>query len=297
MADTANQKVARQIDADIRDPIRAQVIAPKLFGDIITLKDGKTAYTYDQLTDMEDSIVSYEIPEGSWGDGYKVTPRTVRVPYHINKYKLKRGDVNAFLSEGKDLPTKIALSAAQKNREKLETTLMNVWKPDGTNERCIGLYAAAGSTFGGGSFGTAGNPTAAVAGGKAAASANKVQNRNWHLILHPDQYGELDGSILTNGDPEMEHVFEQLNRNSNFPKGGIWESNELTTGTGLMVPVDPYGEYFSLLVVASFLNVVGVDSRMGVMSPVYGMNVTAMAPVFWQTDGNDTVAIVSITGI
>ena len=298
MADTANQRVAREIDNQMKAPIRQALLAPKLFAKQHHLKGGKTMLTFNQITETSDSIVSFAFPKPRFGDGIKTTPVTVKCAHHVNTYEIERDRADAFLSEGQDLPAENAISAAQKNAEKLETTLLMAWKPDGSTEKITGLYLAAGNTFGGSTFATPGNPIAAVAGAMGENSEDKVRGVNYNFTLHPTQFAELNGSVLASGDREKPQVLEMVNPIKSGPQGEILETTEMTAGTAMITPVDPSGVYMDLVVAHDFENVIGLDSRLGKYSPIFGTNLVTMAPRYNHVDGSgDTVAICSITGI
>ena len=298
MTDTAFQRAATYLDRQMVQPIRQQVIARKLLAKHTVLPQGKTRLTYNQITERGAATISFKLPNKIDRDATKRTPRTIDIPVNLAGYQIERQEFDAFKSEGIDLNADEMLSAAQVVADAEETMLMMGWKPDGSTEVIPGLYLMAGNTAGGADFGTYGNAIASVAAGMAACFADKVKGVNFHMVLNSVQYGELLGSVSTNGERELPQVVEQLNHLKGAPMGTVWQSDEIAAGTGLLVPVDPAGVYIDLVVGSDMKNTLGMDSTIPEISPIYGTVYEYVRPRAKHADGSgDTVALCSLTGI
>jgi uncharacterized linocin/CFP29 family protein len=200
----------------------------------------------------------------------------------------------SFRSAGVPLDTEGMRSAMQRVIDQEEALLLQGWAPDGTNYEVKGLYQGAGTTEATSSdFATFGNATTEITLVMAALAALEITNQNYHLVLNPTQYQQARASRSTTyGVPEWPDLPGILNPNPAMPAGSIWQSNRITAGTGLFVPVDPEGLYYDLLVGHEARNVLGYDSRLGEDSPIFGHVVECMRPRIKQS-----TALVKATGI
>ena len=164
--------------------------------------------------------------------------------------------------------------------------LINSYKPDNTNVRVNGLYAAAGNSYTTPKdFGTAGYAIDAVAGGLDLIWSDKITGVNYNLVLNTTQYSELSTSrASTNLSREWDDVLALLNQEGGPVPGRIIRSPNMTAGTGLLVPADPDGQYIELLIGQNITNEVGRDSREPLSSPLYGKTYEKIAPHIIHAD-------------
>lgn len=276
-------------------PLRQRLKGRKLFASTIVLGKGKFEFDYDTITEMGEAVISYDLPDDSVKrDMIEVSDATLKLAVIAKGWKIPRTQWEAYLSEGKDLRTKAMMSAAQVNAKAEDDLLLQSWKPDGSNARISGLYASAGNTDStSADFGTYGNALAEIGTCMALMDADDVPTDavNWNLGLNSVQYEELDSSV-SYGNIEFDQVLKQLNRADGMPKGTIYKSSDITAGTGLLSPVDPAGEYIELIIGQDMKNVLGEDSKIPEISPIYGTTYEVIAPVIYQAN-----ALCTMTGI
>jgi uncharacterized linocin/CFP29 family protein len=256
------------------DPLRQMLIARKLFAKTTTLEDGKFEMDYDTVTEMGEAIISYDIPDNTTKrDDIAVADASLKLAVISKGWKIPYSKWRAYLSEGKDLSTTGMTSAMQVCALLEEKLLLQSWKPDGSNARINGLYASAGNNYSTSKdFGTYGNAKDAVAGVLSMMADDDVPTAsiNWNYSLNPTQYYELEASESTSGIAEMEKVLRMLNPAQDMPPGQIIMSPDIAAGTGLVSPVDPAGLYIEFVKGKDMNNVLGTDSKLGEISPVYG---------------------------
>lgn len=292
---TSFRRAATYFDKKMVPPLQQQLIGRKLFASTLTLPKGKFELDYDTITEMGSAIISYDLPDDSTKrDMIEATDANLKLAVISKGWKIPRSQWEAYLSEGKDLRTKAMISAAQVNGLAEDDLLMQSWKPDGSTAKINGLYGSAGNTDStSADFGTFGNAMAEVGTCLAAIAADDVPTAsvNWNLSLNSVQYYELAQSIDT-GVREFEEVVKMLNPAAGMPAGGIFMSPDITADTGMLSPVDPSGQYIELVVGQNMKNVLGEDSKIPDISPIYGTTYEVIAPVVYQTD-----AICTMTGI
>lgn len=295
MTRSSFHRAATYFDSKMVAPLRQQLIGRKLFAHTTPIPKGKFEYDYDTITEMGSSVISYDLPDDSVKrDMIEATDATLKLAVIAKGWKIPRTQWEAYLSEGKDLRTKAMLSAAQVNGLAEDDLLINYWKPDGSNARINGLYGSAGNTDStSADFGTFGNAMAEVGTCLAAIAADDVPTAtiNWNLTLNAVQYYELAKSV-SYGVREFDEVVKMLNPAAGAATGSIFVSPDITAGTGMLSPVDPAGLYIDLVKAQDMKNVLGEDSKIPDISPIYGTTYEVLAPVVYQT-----VAVCTMTGI
>jgi uncharacterized linocin/CFP29 family protein len=291
---SAYENAAKYMDKQMVDPLRQQLIGRKLFAKVTgPLGPGKFNIDTNSLSDMGEAIITYDLPDesGLTKDSVKVSTETLKLAVIPKAYQIPRGQFEAFASQGIALDAASMISAAQKVGEREDDLLIQGWNPDGTNYKISGLYQSAGNSYGTSKdFGTAGNPTIAVTAALAELATDKVIGTNFNLSLHPTQYAELLSSRHTNGFREFPEIMEILNPNPGAPKGQVFQTTDLTAGTGMVTPVDAAGVYMDL--------VIGVDYRNQLaqpkfdISPIDGLTYVIVAPRIKKVD-----AICTMTAI
>lgn len=292
---TSYAKAARHIDTQMVKPLRQSVMARQLFLNIMNVDAGIKNVDYTTISEMSAAQIDYgDVGEGKDWDNIRTATENIKLPILRKRYVIPRGEFDAWRTKGKDINGEAVVSAAYRVAQAEDDLFLQGWAPDGSNYEIAGLYQAAGTAEATSKvFSTFGNPTAKVVLCMAAASAAGVQNTNYNMVLHSDQFWELKGSIGTNGFSEWDHVLGMLNPNAGMPKGKILESVDITTATGLMSPVDPAGMYISAIVGQEIRNVLGFDSRdTEELSPIYGTVFECMRPFVKQT-----TALIKLTAI
>lgn len=270
------------------DPLRQRIKGRKLFAHTTTLPKGSFVYNYDEIGEMGDAVISYELPDDAQTrDMISVTNTEMKLAVISKGFKIPVSQWQAFLNEGKDLKTKGMESAVQVMMNKENTMLIQSWKPDGTNAKVSGLYATPGinSYTTQKDFGTYGNALTAVSQGIKEIHDDNVEGVNFNLTLNSVQYAELQVSESDGGHSEWDRVMNLLNSEPGQPKGQIMWSTDMTAGTGLISPVDTSGSYIDLIVGQAPKTVVGYDSKLTEeLSPKYGTSFEVLGPLVYHPE-------------
>ena len=271
------------------------LVARQLFRKVIEVPSGKTAMYFDRVKDMSDAIVTFSIPDDTnKADFVGFENETVNLAYVSKTWKIAQDKLRAFYSEGKDLPT-VGMEAAVKKIGKADNQmLIQSWSPNSATAKINGLFAAAGNTLlTSYSFGTPTNPTDAVSDGVSMALDDDITGVNWNLVVGNTAFGQARKSRLTQSDvKEWPDIIDALNPNAGQPKGTILMSKNIPANKGLLVPVDPAGLYISLLEGMAPQNVIGTDSKIGRLSPVYGTTLELVGP--WIKEADSIVVLNAI---
>jgi len=279
---TSLRRAATYFNNQMVPPLRQMLIGRKLFAKTTTLEKGKFEMDYDTVTEMGEAIISYDLPDSTEKrDDIALAAANLKLAVISKGWKIPRSKWDAYMTEGKNLSTTGMQSAAQVCALKEDDLLIQSWKPDGTNAKINGLYASAGNDYSTSKdFGTYGNAIDAVSGLLAMMAADDVPTAsiNWNYTLNPVQYYELEASESTTGVSEIEKVRRILNPAAGMPGGQIIMSPDITAGTGLVSPVDPAGLYIELVKGQDMTNVLGEDSKVPNISPIYGTTYEVIAP-------------------
>lgn len=275
-------------------PLTYSFTARSLFLKQTPVQDEKDVMEFDRITDMGEAVVSYDLPGISIErDEIKTTADSVRMVYLSKGWQISNKKWKAFETEGVDLPVENMNSALRVIGTKENEMLTTSYKPDNSNVRVNGLYAGAGNTHGGSSFGTPGNAISAVGSGLSLIRADKISGVNHNLILPEAEYTQLSISrSTTTGLREWNDIIELLNMEGGPAPGRIIMNPYMAENTGLLSPADPDGQYIELLVGQDITNEVGRDSREPVTSPLYGKTYEKIAPHIIHAD-----ALCTLTGI
>jgi len=288
------KKAATFFTNQMVNPLRQKIKGRKLFAHTTALPKGSFVYDYDTIGEMGNAVISYELPDDTQTrDMISITDAELKLAVISKGFKIPVSQWQAFQNKGTDLKTKGLESAVQVIANKENTTLIQSWKPDGTNAKLSGLYASAGNTDSTSrDFGTYGNATDAVAAIIAAIHGDDVEGVNFNLTLNLTQFAELQASKAY-GDYEWDHVLKLLNCEPGQPEGQIMWSGDITAGTGMVSPVDPTGTYIDLIVGQPPKTVVGYDSKLTEeLSPKYGTSFEVIGPLVYHADSIGTMTAI-----
>lgn len=285
---TSFRRAATYFNNEMVPPLRQMLLGRKLFAKTTTLEKGKFEMDYDRVTEMGDAVISYDLPDASEKrDDIAVAAENLKLAVISKGWKIPRAKWEAYLTEGKNLSTTGMMSAAQVCALKEDDLLIQSWKPDGSTAKINGLYASAGNAYDASKdFGTYGNAIDAVSGALAKMADDNVPTAsiNWNLTLSATQYYELEASESTTGVSEIEKVRRILNPAAGMPSGQIMWTPDILAGKGLVSPVDPSGLYIELVKGVDLNNVLGEDSRIPDISPIYATTYEVIAP--WIKQAN-----------
>ena len=197
---------------------------------------GLTSVVTRSYTARSEAVINYEIQEGL-EDTVDITEKTVKIPVLQADTIIKRREWDAYKMAGTAIDSDMAVEMAVQIATKEDAYIIQGWSKDGSNYDIPGMYQVANNTVSGTTWATPGNPNANVAAAIAALKADKIYSLGWNLGLHPDQYAELDGSILTSGAEEYELVLKKINRGTVGNPGMIYETTNISTGTAMVSPV------------------------------------------------------------
>ena len=242
MTDTTLQAFGKVLDKRLVEPLNRVLIGRQLVPVTRPAGFGKSAVEWATITQMADGFMSYGFSSGN-EDTLGFTQSNSKIPFYWKDFKIDRAMYENFKASGVGVDASIALSAAYVAAKVEDSAIILGITNDGTNYDLNGLYQAAGNTYGGSTFATNGNPTAAVANAYAALEADNVPgNVPMNLVLHPDQRNELRASRSTNGVREEPEMLEMLNG------GKIFSTNAMTAGTGMLLPsaevLEPYVDFY-----------------------------------------------------
>lgn len=281
MADTIYQKAARQVDGQLVEPLRTMLMARRLFAKQVPMPKGKYNMDYLKLTDMGAGNISYELPQGDLErDMVKLTGANIKLVHIWKGFMMERAAMDEFASQGVQLDATGAMGAARVVAEREEDLLMMGWKRDGTAYEVNGLYNGAGTTEATSSVtSTNGNAVIKLKLARAALKAAKVYGCNFNWVLATGNYEEVMASVNAYGVMEQDQVRKQLNTIPGQPQGDILEGPKLTADTGLLLPIDPLGLWYDLLLGQDPRTYFGYDSKLGEeISPVYGHTIECLIP-------------------
>lgn len=281
MVVTAEYRAASYYNTKMVGPLTYRFQTRSLFLKQTPIQDNKDIMEFDTITDMGEAVVSYDLPGVTLEkDEIKTTPDSIRMVYLSRGWQVSNQKWKAFETEGVDLPLENMKSALRVIGTKENELLTVSYKPDNSNVRVNGLYAAAGNSYTSSKdFGTPGNASDVVGGGLSLIRADKVSGVNHNLVLADDQYTELSISrSTTTGLREWNDIMELLNMEGGPVPGRIIMNPYMTAGTGMLTPADPDGEYIELLIGQNITNEVGRDSRQPLTSPMYGKTYEKIAP-------------------
>jgi len=296
MADTVYVKAARQVDAQLVQPLRYLMGARRLFAKQITLPAGKYEIDWKKITEMGAGNISYGMPQGDLErDMIKLTGSQLKTAFIFKGFEVQKQEWESFRTQGINLDAEGALAAGRVVVDREETYLTIGWKRDGTAYEIKGLYNTASCSTEGTSevTSTYGNAVIKLKLARAVLKAAKVWGCNFNWALATGNYEEVLASMNAYGQMEVDQVRKMLNPIPGMPAGDIIDAPTLTADTGMLVPVDPFGQYLDLVIAQNPRTYFGYDSKLGEeASPIYGHVIEALVPRVKQP-----LAICTTTGL
>lgn len=245
-------EIGRQWDRKITDILTTRSIGRSLVPKNMELSGkgiGNTSVKGYGYTSTADAITDMNIRQ-DLADTINVEGQTVLIPIQQDMIEIKRRTFESMKYDGINVDADIARTMAVKVTKELDKTIIDGWKPDGTNYAVKGFYQVAGNSGAGSDFGTYGNAIKSVGPAIEALNTDGVySDAGYNLVLAPTQYFQLLSSISTTGLREMPQVLEMINEGTNGQPGRIVSSNDLAAGTGFIAPTATPGNmiYFDLI--------------------------------------------------
>ncbi len=293
---SALEAIGKYLDREIVPVLKSQSIIRKLIP-LNTQLSGKgiglTAVETFNYAATGGASTDYMIQEHQ-SDTMDVTSDTLKIPVQQQEITIDARTWKMMIANGTKIESDSAAEMAANISVEQDTNGIQSWKPDGTNVEIDGLYSVAGNTYAGASFGTYGNAILAATNAKKELKADNIRSNAYNLTLHGDQYAELEGSLSTTGVEEMPQVKRILGAG-----GEVFESNDLTAGTGMVTPIasQENKRFFDLVEAQAPINRVFVIGDPET-SPVHIRQVAAMTQRFKHLDSSDNDACVcTVTGI
>ncbi len=292
MANTL-ERISNEWDSEIVMPLREALVGRKLIPRNTKLSGkgiGMESVDYYTFGDLSAGLVDYSLPDNIGDqDTVDLTTTTIKMAYLSKSFKIRRTSYEAYKLKNIPIDNSAAMTIADLVAMAENTVLIQGWKPDGTNYRINGLYNAANNTEATASdFGTYGNAMIKARLAMALLLADNILPP-YNLTLNPTQYSELAGSISTTGASEWDQVIKLLNPNGGNT-GQIFMSTDITAATGMMTGIG--NKYFDYIEGQAPKYQLTFDSKMGALSPVFGLLYEAVVPRIKQTN-----AICKLTGI
>lgn len=210
---------------------------------------GNTSVKGYAYTSNADAITDYDIRQDI-EDSVNTTPQTILIPIQQDIVEIKRRDFEAMKFDGINVDSDVAQVMAVKVTKELDSTIVQGWKPDGTNYKVKGFYQIAGNSSAGSDFGSYGGALDSVAAALEALNDDAVySDAGYNLVVAPTQYYQLLKSKSTNGDLELPRVVEMLNIGASGTPGQVMVSKDLSAATGFVSPTATPGNsiYFDLI--------------------------------------------------
>lgn len=293
---SALEAIGKYLDREIVPVLKSQSIIRKLIP-LNTQLSGKgiglTAVETFNYAATGGASTDYMIQEHQ-SDTMDVTSDTLKIPVQQQEITIDARTWKMMIANGTKIESDSAAEMAANISVEQDTNGIQSWKPDGTNVEIDGLYSVAGNTYAGATFGTYGNAILAATNAKKELKADNIRSNAYNLTLHGDQYAELEGSLSTTGVEEMPQVKRILGAG-----GEVFESNDLTAGTGMVTPIasQENKRFFDLVEAQAPINRVFVIGDPET-SPVHIRQVAAMTQRFKHLDSSDNDACVcTVTGI
>lgn len=292
MANALNN-IAKSFDKELVTPLHQRMVGRKLIAKNQEYSNkgiGLESVDVWSLAEMSDASISMGLPTG-YGDTADVTATTLKLPILSEPFKLPRRMVESYKQQGIGISAAQAIEAAYKVQVQEEALIINGWAPDGATYVIEGFNQVAGNSEASSEdFGTYGNAIAKTALVLAELDNDSVY-AECNMVLNPTQANQLNGSYSSTGASEYQIVLEMLNRGNKNGAGQIFSTPTQTVATGFVSAV-ANKTYADLVVPQDYKTQLNEDSKLGKLSPIYGMVYASLAPRFHKD-----VAICTMTNI
>jgi uncharacterized linocin/CFP29 family protein len=245
-------EIGRQWDRKIVEVLQSQSLGRKLIPKNNELSGkgiGNTSVKSYGYASMADAITDYNIRQDI-ADGINISGSTILIPIQQDMVEIKRRNFEAMKFDGVSIDSDMAKGMAVKVTKELDKTIIDGWKPDGTNYEVKGFYQVAGNSSAGSDFGTYGNAIKSVGAGLEALNNDGVySDAGYNLVVAATQYFQLLTSQSSTGIMELPQVLEMLNIGTAGQPGQVMMSPDLTAANGFMAPTATAGNaiYFDLI--------------------------------------------------
>jgi len=245
-------EIGRQWDRKIVPVLQQQSMGRKLVPKNMELSGkgiGNTSVQNYGYKDTASAITDFNIRHDI-ADTIDVGGQKILIPIQQDMITIPRRTFEEMKLGGYAVDSDMAMQMAAKLSSELDTTLIDGWKPDGTNYKVKGFYQAAGNSTAGSDFGTYGNAIKSVAAAIELFDTDKIRSdAGFNLVLAGTQYYQLLSSESSSGIAELPKVIDMLNLNTGGRAGTVMMSPDLAAGTGFMSPTATPGNiiYFDLI--------------------------------------------------
>ena len=236
MANTLNE-LGKVWDKAIKPVLREQSVGRKLIplNPAVSGKGiGMTSIASITYTATAGAVINYNI-QNNIEETVDMTTSVLKIPVQQDDRTIDRRAWESFKLNGTPIDNDMAFDMAANVATAEDEMIINGWKPDDSNYKSLGMYQVADNTTTGSSFATYGNAKRTVSTAIGLLREDKIYSQGWNLTLNFAQYAELVGSESPMGISEYEQVVKLLNLNG--AGGQIFESSNITDGTGMVSPV------------------------------------------------------------
>jgi len=189
--------------------------------------------------------MDYDVPD--------ITQTDYNVPKQLSSRVLKRDIYESFLLDGIPLGSDMAIQMLSEVQQQQNATVIDGWKPDGTNYAVLGMYQVANNSMGAGSsFATYKGALTTVSTILGLLQADDIYSYDgYNLIINPAEKAELLASYSTAGIAEYGQVIDLLNVDvpDGSKPGSIIATPYMTAGTAMVAPTATQAnrKYFELI--------------------------------------------------
>lgn len=208
-------------------------VSPKIYG------LGKQEIAWDELTDMGAGFMDYIFKSNP--DSINLTRKYTQVPISQKDFKIGRRDIASSQTTGFPLRATYARVAARKVSELEEEMIV----AGNTHLGINGLYASAGNDYSTTQDpATYGDTINAIQGAIKLLRADKHYGP-YNLVLHSDEFGDLEASQSTQGVPEMPVVNALLAQkpHTEVKEQHIFMNDFMTAGLGMVLERPNLGNF------------------------------------------------------
>lgn len=240
MTQNALAILGRQFDTAIIPTLRANNIG-KMLMPINPALSGQglgvlSVETFNYVARAE-AVTDYDIQQNI-GDPVDIQGKIIKIPVQQDDAIIKRRNWDAYINKGVPIQNDLAQDMAVNIALQQTKVIVDGWAPNGTDFMIKGLFKVAKNTHSGADSGTFGNMLKNVTQSIGVLKGEKVYSLGYNFTIPSFNMAELEASIQY-GVKETTLILEALNRGlpPGQQPGQIYESPDLTAGTGFVSPV------------------------------------------------------------